>query len=97
MNDKSKKQKKFKKKMLKFRLMEFHKEIIKKGKYMEAKKILVLLIKEKLPLGLNDSDYYLEEYFQEIGCRHTVLAIMLHMYIYSLYRRIVFQTDFFFR
>lgn len=64
-----KNRKKFKKKMLKFRLMEFHKELIKKGKYMEAKKVLVLLIKEKLPLGLNDSDYYLEECFQKIGCR----------------------------
>lgn len=63
-----KNRKKFKKKMLKFRLMEFHKELIKKGKYMEAKKVLVLLIKEKLPLGLNDSDYYLEECFQKIGC-----------------------------
>ena len=39
MNDKSKKnRKKFKKKMLKFRLMELHKELVKKGKYMEAKK-----------------------------------------------------------
>lgn len=41
-----KNRKKFKKKMLKFRLMEFHKELIKKGKYMEAKKVLILLIKK---------------------------------------------------
>lgn len=33
-----KNRKKFKKKMLKFRLMELHKELVKKGKYMEAKK-----------------------------------------------------------
>lgn len=50
-----KNRKKFKKKMLKFRLMELHKELVKKGKYMEAKKVLILLTKEKLPLGLNNT------------------------------------------
>ena len=77
-----KNRKKFKKKMLKFRLMEFHKELIKKGKYMEAKKVLVLLIKEKLPLGLNDSDYYLEERFQKIGCRISYSTRYYVAYVY---------------
>lgn len=77
-----KNRKKFKKKMLKFRLMEFHKELIKKGKYMEAKKVLILLIKEKIPLGLNDSDYYLEECFQEIGCRISYSTRYYVAYVY---------------
>lgn len=77
-----KNRKKFKKKMLKFRLMEFHKELIKKGKYMEAKKVLVLLIKEKLPLRLNDSDYYLEECFQKIGCRISCSTRYYVAYVY---------------
>lgn len=77
-----KNRKKFKKKMLKFRLMEFHKELIKKEKYIEAKKVLILLIKEKLPLGLNDSDYYLEECFQKIGCRISYSTRYYVAYVY---------------
>lgn len=47
-----KNRKKFKKKMLKFRLMEFHKELIKKGKYMEAKKSFSLVNKRKASFGI---------------------------------------------
>ena len=54
-----KNRKKFKKKMLKFRLIELHKELVKKGKYMEAKKVLILLTKEKLPLGLNNTKVHI--------------------------------------
>lgn len=46
-----KNRKKFKKKMLKFRLMEFHKELIKKGKYMEAKSFN-LVNKRKASFGI---------------------------------------------
>lgn len=49
---------------------------------MEAKKVLVLLIKEKLPLGLNDSDYYLEECFQKIGCRISYSTRYYVAYVY---------------
>lgn len=77
-----KNRKKFKKKMLKFRLMELHKELVKKREYMEAKKVLILLTKEKLPLGLNDSDYYLEECFQEIGCRISYSTRYYVAYVY---------------
>ena len=77
-----KNRKKFNKKMLKFRLMEFHKELNKKGKYMEAKKVLILLTKEQLPLGLNDSDYYLEGCFQEIGCRISYSTRYYVAYVY---------------
>ena len=49
---------------------------------MEAKKVLILLIKEKLPLGLNDSDYYLEECFQEIGCRISYSTRYYVAYVY---------------
>ena len=42
----------------------------------------ILLTKEKLPLGLNDSDYYLEECFQEIGCRISYSTRYYVAYVY---------------
>ena len=42
----------------------------------------ILLTKEKLPLGLNDSDYYLEGCFQEIGCRISYSTRYYVAYVY---------------
>ena len=47
-----KNRKKFKKKMLKFRLMEFHKELIKKRKIYGGEKSFSLVNKRKASFGI---------------------------------------------
>ena len=55
--------------MLKYRVMEYHKELVKKGQYIAARRVLRLLRDGRVALGLGDIDFSLEIQLEKIGCR----------------------------
>lgn len=58
-----------KEKMLRYRIMEFHRELVRGGQYMAARQVLRLLYRGKITLGLGDVDYFLEIQLEKLGCR----------------------------
>lgn len=56
-------------KMLKYRVMEFHKELVKSGQYIAARRVLQLLSKGHIALDLGDVDFSLEVKLEKLGCR----------------------------
>lgn len=58
-----------KEKMLRYRVMEFHKELVRKGQYIAARQVLKLLRTGKVALGLGDVDFSLEIQLEKLGCR----------------------------
>lgn len=56
-------------KMLKYRVMEFHKELVKRGQYIAARRVLQLLSRGHIALDLGDVDFSLEIQFEKLGCR----------------------------
>ena len=56
-------------KMLKYRVMEFHKELVKSGQYIAARRVLKFLNRGHVALGLGDIDFFLERELEKLGCR----------------------------
>ena len=58
-----------KEKMLKCRVMEFHRELVRKGQYIAARQVMKLLRDGRVALGLGDVDFSLEIQLEKLGCR----------------------------
>ncbi|QZY56678.1 hypothetical protein [Crassaminicella profunda] len=58
-----------KKKFMKYGLMKKHMELVRKGKYQLARKILNVLKNETVYLGLSDTEWETEEICEEIGMK----------------------------
>lgn len=56
-------------KMLRYKVMEFHRQLTRNGQYIAAKRVLGFLQKEKIALGLDDVDWFLEKSFEKLGCK----------------------------
>lgn len=56
-------------KMLKYRVMEFHKELVKSGQYIAARRVLQFLNRGHVALDLGDIDFFLERELEKLGCR----------------------------
>ena len=57
------------KKILRYKLMDAHRNLIKEGDFLEAKEILRLLRNGRNILGLDDVSWRVEELCEELGCR----------------------------
>lgn len=73
-------------KMLRFRVMEFHKELVKGGQYIAARKVLRFLSEGQMCLGLGDVDFYLETRMEKLGCRIAYIGrhYTCHVYLKSV-------------
>lgn len=56
-------------KMLRYKVMEFHKELVRGGQYIAARRVLQLLQEGRIALGLGDVDFSLECRLEKLGCR----------------------------
>lgn len=56
-------------KMLRFRVMEFHKELVRCGQYIAARRVLRLLNDGQICLDLGDVDFFLEMQLEKLGCK----------------------------
>ena len=57
------------KKILRYKLMDAHRKLVREGKLLEAKDILKLLRKGRIKLGLDDVSWEVERLCEELGCR----------------------------
>ena len=57
-----------KKNIRKYKIMEKHMELVKTGKYGEARNLLILLRKGYIKLGLGDVDWETERFLDDIEC-----------------------------
>lgn len=73
-------------KMLRFRVMELHKELVKSGQYMAARKVLRFLSEGQMCLSLGDVDFYLETQMEKLGCRIAYIGrrYTCHVYLKSV-------------
>lgn len=56
-------------KILRYKVMDKHRELVRAGKLLEARELLRLLRKGKIKLGLGDIDWEVERICEELGCR----------------------------
>lgn len=57
------------KKILRYKLMDTHRVLVRQGKLLEAREVLRLLRKGYITLGLGDVDWEVERLCEELGCR----------------------------
>ena len=57
--------------MLRYRVMELHRELVGRGEFLEARMVLRLLQNKVIYLGLGDMDYSLEIKLEKLGCLVT--------------------------
>ena len=57
------------KKILRYKLMDVHRELVRRGKLLEAREILRLLRKGRIKLGLDNVSLNVESLCEELGCR----------------------------
>lgn len=57
------------KKIRRYRLMEAHRELVRKSQYGQAKLVLVLLMKGTVRLGIDDDSCAVEILCERLGCR----------------------------
>lgn len=57
------------KKILRYKLMDTHRKLVREGKLLEAREVLRLLRKGRLKLGLDDVSWEVERLCEELGCR----------------------------
>lgn len=57
------------KKIRRYKLMDIHRELIRTGKFQEARLILKLLRKGSIKLYLSDMDFSVECICEDLGCR----------------------------
>lgn len=69
-------------KMLRYRVMEFHRELVRGGKYIAAKRVLTLLQGERIALGLGDIDFFLECELEKLGCRIAYIGRHYTAHVY---------------
>ena len=62
-----KEMKNLKEKLRYYKLMEVRKELVKKGRYQEGKKVLEFFREKRIVLGFSDTDNNLEEILEKIG------------------------------
>lgn len=60
-----------KKKMLRYKVMEKHMELVRIGKFKQAQLLLQLLRRGKVKLYLDDISYEVEILLEELGCRFS--------------------------
>lgn len=58
-----------KRKMLRYKVMEKHIELVRTGKFKQARIIFSLLRNGKVKLGLDDDSYEVEIILENLGCR----------------------------
>lgn len=56
-------------KIRRYKLMDAHRELIRKGEYREARLVLWLLRDGKVTLWLDDVSYAVESLCERMGCR----------------------------
>lgn len=56
-------------KILRYKLMDTHRSLVREGKLLEAREILRLLRKDSIKLGLGDVEWAVECICEELGCR----------------------------
>lgn len=61
----------FDKLMRKYKLMALHNEMIRKGKYAEARLIMELLTTGKICIGLSDAENTVERLTENLGCHKS--------------------------
>lgn len=61
-------------KMLRYRVMDFHRELVRGGKYIAARRVLGLLDRGEISLGLGDIDFSLETKLEKLGCRISYIG-----------------------
>lgn len=59
------------KKILRYKLMGAHRNLVREGKLLEAKELLRLLRKGRVKLGLDDVSWEVERICEDLGCRIT--------------------------
>lgn len=64
--------KKLEEKLRYYKLIEAHKELVKKGQYQEGKRILSFLREKRIILGFSDVDNYLEGILDKIGFPNSI-------------------------
>lgn len=57
------------KKIRRYKAMEIHRDLVRKGKFKVAKILLKLLKNNKVKLGLDDDSWEVEMICQNLGCR----------------------------
>lgn len=57
------------KKILRYKLMDTHRKLVREGKLLEAREVLRLLRKGRVKLGLDDVSWEVERLCEELGCR----------------------------
>lgn len=57
------------KKILRYKLMDAHRNLVREGKLLEAREVLRLLREGRLKLGLGDVSWEVERLCEELGCR----------------------------
>ena len=55
--------------MLRYKVMEFHRQLTRNGQYIAAKRVLGFLQKERIELGMDDVDWFLETSLEKLGCK----------------------------
>lgn len=56
-------------KMLKYRVMDYHQQLVRIGKYYEAARLLDFLRMKRICLDLSDVDFYVENILEKAGCK----------------------------
>ena len=57
-----------KKNIRKYKIMEKHMELVKIGEFEQARNLMILLRRDRINLGLNNTDFYTECFLEKIGC-----------------------------
>ena len=53
-------------------LMMEHKELVRTGKFQEARKLLDFLISKRIMLGFSDTDYYIENLLDTLELPNSI-------------------------
>lgn len=56
------------KKIRRYKIMDLHRELTRKGQYGAARKVLTLLAEGKVTLWLDDDSYTVESACEKFGC-----------------------------
>lgn len=57
------------KKIRRYKLMDAHMELVRKGKFLEARMVLTLLRKGRVKLWLDDVSWDVEALCERLGCK----------------------------
>lgn len=62
--------------LLRYRAMELHYKLVRTGEYLEAQRVLKLLINQRVYLSLSDVDFRVEIKLKHIGCDSSYTSRM---------------------